>query len=552
MKPIFRAIILAFLALTLTSCSLPPDQIASRLEPSLVKVFYKNQPGHGTGFFVPGETGVCKVLTAAHVVNKEGEKLLQTKDGNVWDAASVEMFSDDIDLALVTFEPEKEKCDYPTLKIGNSEDIKQGSSIYVSGLSSRDGKMLSQFVKGNVTALNVFPQGYRVSYQALTVAGMSGAPVIDERGKVVAVHGMSDVETVKGFSSLKTSWPELELQTTWQAEEVVNTAIKHLTFSWGIPISFFRESPFYYDSGDIYGLSWWIFLSGAGIVAVSFIYVGFRYLNVSPFIAEVNNLKTQLQDEEDKGEEVQKELKSLKNSYKGLERKLEAEISERSEAEEQIQTLQVVMEKQKVLEVQLEIEMSTRYQVEEQIQILQVAAQKERELERQLEFESQNTEDKSGVDLFLVSEVVGDYTKLRDLLAAKQWREADLETYKRMLEVAGRNLKGSLRVKDVYNFPCKDLVTIDELWIKYSDGKFGLSVQKQIYESMGGTKEYDYKVIEDFGNRVGWRQDGKWLRYHYLTFSEKYEMGCLPVSFYLERVASLLFAGMCKFIDCDL
>ena len=552
MKFILWAIILAFLALTLTSCSLPPDQIASRLEPSLVKVFYKNQPGHGTGFFVPGETGVCKVLTAAHVVNKEGETLLQTKDGKVWDAASVEMFSDDIDLALVTFEPEKEKCDYPTLKIGNSEDIKQGSSIYISGLSSRDGKMLSQFVKGNVTALNVFPQGYRVSYQGLTVAGMSGAPVIDERGKVVAVHGMSDVETVKGFSSLKTSWPELELQTTWQAEEVVNTAIKHLTFSWGIPISFFRESPFYYDSGDIYGLSWWIFLSGAGIVAVSFIYVGFRYLNVSPLIAEVNNLKTQLRDEEDKGEEVQKELKSLKNSYKGLERKLEAEISERYEAEEQIQTLQVVVEKQKQLEMQLEIEMSTRCQVEEQIQTLQVAAQKERELERQLEFESQNTEDKSGVDLFLVSEVVGDYTKLRDLLAAKQWREADLETYKRMLEVAGRKSKGSLRVKDVYNFPCKDLVTINELWIKYSDGKFGLSVQKQIYESMGGTKEYDYKVIEDFGNRVGWRQDGKWLRYHYLTFSEKYEMGCLPVSFYLERVASLLFAGMCKFIDCDL
>ena len=406
MKFILWAIILAFLALTFTNCSLPPDKIASRLEPSLVKVFYKNQPGHGTGFFVPGETGVCKVLTAAHVVNKEGETLLQTKDGKVWDAASVEMFSDDIDLALVTFEPEKEKCDYPTLKIGNSEDIKQGSSIYISGLSSRDGKMLSQFVKGNVTALNVFPQGYRVSYQGLTVAGMSGAPVIDERGKVVAVHGMSDVETVKGFSSLKTSWPELELQTTWQAEEVVNTAIKHLTFSWGIPISFFRESPFYYDSGDIYGLSWWIFLSGAGIVAVSFIYVGFRYLNVSPLIAEVNNLKTQLRDEEDKGEEVQKELKSLKNSYKGLERKLEAEISERYEAEEQIQTLQVVVEKQKQLEMQLEIEMSTRCQVEEQIQTLQVAAQKERELERQLEFESQNTEDKSGVDLFLVSEAV--------------------------------------------------------------------------------------------------------------------------------------------------
>lgn len=71
----------------------------------------------------------------------------------------------------------------------------------------------------------------------------------------------------------------------------MNIVIKYLIFFWGIFISFFREFLFYYDFGDIYGLSWWIFLFGVGIVVVSFIYVGFRYLNVLLFIVEVNNLK---------------------------------------------------------------------------------------------------------------------------------------------------------------------------------------------------------------------------------------------------------------------
>ena len=44
------------------------------------------------------------------------------------------------------------------------------------------------------------------------------------------------------------------------------------------------------------------------------------------------------------------------------------------------------------------------------------------------------------------------------------------------------------------NFPCQDLGTIDKLWVEYSDGKFGFSVQKKIYQDLGGTKDYDKKV----------------------------------------------------------
>ncbi len=79
MKTLPGIIGLIILALTLTNCSgqLSSEEIASRLEPSIVKLFYRNQTGHGTGFFVRGEAGVCTVLTAAHVVKKEGENLLQ-------------------------------------------------------------------------------------------------------------------------------------------------------------------------------------------------------------------------------------------------------------------------------------------------------------------------------------------------------------------------------------------------------------------------------------------------------------------------------------------
>ena len=72
----------------------------------------------------------------------------------------------------------------------------------------------------------------------------------------------------------------------------------------------------------------------------------------------------------------------------------------------------------------------------------------------------------------------------------------------------------------------------DRLWVKYSGGKFGFSVQKQIYQDLGGTKDYDEKVWESFGDKVGWRKGGSWLSYSNLTFSEGYYMGHLPV-FYL-------------------
>ncbi|MEW6492282.1 MAG: GUN4 domain-containing protein, partial [Cyanobacteriota bacterium] len=122
-----------------------------------------------------------------------------------------------------------------------------------------------------------------------------------------------------------------------------------------------------------------------------------------------------------------------------------------------------------------------------------------------------------------------DYSLLRDLLAAGQWQEADRETTNIMLRICGREAEGWLTEQDIEKFPCTDLLTIDQLWVKYSKERFGFSVQKRIWQSVGGTKNADYKIYRSFGKHVGWiHGGGYWLYCSELTFAIAAPVGHLP------------------------
>ena len=136
----------------------------------------------------------------------------------------------------------------------------------------------------------------------------------------------------------------------------------------------------------------------------------------------------------------------------------------------------------------------------------------------------------------MISSVGMDYINLRNLLAAKKWREADEETARVMLKVAGREEEEWLNIESIDNFPCEDLRTIDQLWVKYSNGRFGFSVQKRIYQSLRGTREYDRSVWNKFGDQVGWRKNNSWLHYKDLTYSEKAPEAHLPSYRYVNDV----------------
>jgi uncharacterized caspase-like protein len=141
----------------------------------------------------------------------------------------------------------------------------------------------------------------------------------------------------------------------------------------------------------------------------------------------------------------------------------------------------------------------------------------------------------------LSSERGVDYTKLRNLLASRQWREADQETLAVMLKAANREQEGYLDNKSIEEFPCTDLRTIDQLWVKSSNGRFGLSVQKRIWESVGGKPgdEFDYEKMKKLGDRVGWlvwknvkwlglKKEELWLSYDEITFHLNAPQGHLP------------------------
>ncbi|UKO99941.1 GUN4 domain-containing protein [Nostoc sp. UHCC 0870] len=128
----------------------------------------------------------------------------------------------------------------------------------------------------------------------------------------------------------------------------------------------------------------------------------------------------------------------------------------------------------------------------------------------------------------------GDYAQLESLLKAGKWKEADEATTKKMYEVMGQRYY--LRDQDMQQFPCADLCTIDQLWVKYSHGRFGFSVQKKIWQRCGSPKKYNSQW-EKFGVELGWRTKGAailggtWKCDEELTLDMSAPVGHFPATF---------------------
>jgi hypothetical protein len=127
----------------------------------------------------------------------------------------------------------------------------------------------------------------------------------------------------------------------------------------------------------------------------------------------------------------------------------------------------------------------------------------------------------------LRSDLKIDYRKLEALLKDKKWEEADEETINVMLQPCQRKAQDWLesisydKADYIIDFPRKDLETIGNLWAKYSRGRFGFRVQKRIWKEVG--EDYDA-----FGDRVGWRVEGKWIYRSDIDYSLDAPFGHLP------------------------
>jgi uncharacterized Zn finger protein (UPF0148 family) len=166
----------------------------------------------------------------------------------------------------------------------------------------------------------------------------------------------------------------------------------------------------------------------------------------------------------------------------------------------------------------------------------------------------------ANTNLPLISGFGIDYSRLRSFLIAAQWKKANDETIviietilSQLIESSYSNreiIESSYSVREISmqlqgndffissetyspthkseflnQFPCEDIYIIDQLWSNYSYGRFGFSLQKQLYELC-------HRNYSTFTQIVGWvREDQE--RYTYSneekSFDIKAPRGHLPI-----------------------
>ena len=159
--------------------------------------------------------------------------------------------------------------------------------------------------------------------------------------------------------------------------------------------------------------------------------------------------------------------------------------------------------------------------------------------------------------LMLVSDV-DKYRRLQALLKAGEFKAADLETTQVILDTLAKQ-RDTLTPDDMSRFPCTVLQVIDRLWKTYSQGRFGFSVQLGLYLQLGGTidtlRAQDVNSIQKFGERVGWRCDGKWQSESYddWDFSLAAPEGCFPAAWWRSPYG-LKMATYCfmRLLECQI
>lgn len=183
-----------------------------------------------------GNKNIYTVLTAAHVVRNPDRYSIVTprimlnnsvrgkrKRIKIDSQRNIKILPD-VDLAVVSFES---NYVFAIGTIGNS-DIEEGSPVYVAGFP-KPGRAIKrsvfQFTGGMISSrsedtdpdVNIKQQntdrnnnnnGYELVYTSITRAGMSGGPVLDAAGRIIAIHGQGDrdnsIESTENSSGIIT------------------------------------------------------------------------------------------------------------------------------------------------------------------------------------------------------------------------------------------------------------------------------------------------------------------------------------------------------------
>lgn len=165
----------------------------------------------GSGFIIKKSDDKYYVVTAHHVVADEAKYSLIAPDKERYTLDKQKItYKSGTDLAVVEFSSNQT---YQIAKTGNSDDASEGTTVYVAGFPASTSVVntseLYRFLKGEISANASQPldEGYSLVYTNPTLRGMSGGPVLNEKGEVIAIHGRAETQpqpTTDGIKALGT------------------------------------------------------------------------------------------------------------------------------------------------------------------------------------------------------------------------------------------------------------------------------------------------------------------------------------------------------------
>jgi S1-C subfamily serine protease len=156
----------------------------------------------GSGVIIHRLGNTYTVLTSFHVVDQLGSYKVHTVDQIVHPSRLITRIPR-VDLAVLQFTTSQK---YTVANIGNSDAVKEGATVYVAGFPQPKAASISRsiytFTDGKITgnAAKPLKDGYDLVYSNITLPGMSGGAVLNEKGQLIGVHGRgdeADIETSK-------------------------------------------------------------------------------------------------------------------------------------------------------------------------------------------------------------------------------------------------------------------------------------------------------------------------------------------------------------------
>ncbi|MDB9328343.1 trypsin-like peptidase domain-containing protein, partial [Nodularia spumigena CS-590/02] len=169
--------------------------------------------GKGSGVIVARKGNTYTVLTAHHVIKKPGVYDIITPDGQKYPVERSQRLGKPVersqplgelgklDLALLKFTSSR---NYTIAQVANSSAVQEGATVYHAGFPVAPGSRTYLLIPAELSSRGTGEiLGYDLFFTGQPKPGVSGGPILDERGLVIGIYGKAeddlDTEGVQGI-----------------------------------------------------------------------------------------------------------------------------------------------------------------------------------------------------------------------------------------------------------------------------------------------------------------------------------------------------------------